>query len=140
MLAAAVKNTILMTLIILIIHFFIKNSTMEHDMNRATEVFCAASQPEAADIRQAMHDELKRFVFEDESCDPMPSCPVASVPPCESSLPPPPCFDDAPTRAPDPPLAAVGALPLSCNEDAQSPVVFGDVSCFDSYDSCYATW
>ena len=153
MLAVAVKNIILMSLIILIMHFFIKNNAMEISMRHPVpEVFCTPlarlPPPQAADIRQAMHEELKRFVFdEDECCDPLPSGVVPVLPAPPHPDPPPSCapintpipsdpatLGRAPGYPPAPPLASIAPGPL---EGCDVP---DSVSCFDVYETSYAAW
>jgi hypothetical protein len=131
MIALAVKNTILMALIILIMHFAIKNNMMASTLRigpTTTELYCADPPPQAADIREAMHDELKRFVFEehnddfndcDDVCDPTPTCQVS----CSA-------IGSCPPPMMPPPLGTV-AVP-SCEDD--------DISCFNEFDSCYGSW
>ena len=84
--AAALKNVILMMLIILILHFLIKNINMEHQLNEAREdqereqedrqqiqliAVCTESQEEEEPIavcgekKEDHRNELQRFVFEE---------------------------------------------------------------------------
>jgi hypothetical protein len=133
MIALALKNTILMALIILILHFAIKNNMIERQMGSGAvinETYCPRP-PEPADVREAiLRNELKRFVFEDDDneeaceweapaahmeaqvCDPLPTCEQPSAPPLEcAALQPPPL--------------------TACDYE---------ISCSNAFDSCYGSW
>ena len=80
--AAGIKNVILMTLLILILHFMIKNFFLERQTtkevggeNRDCKIACATTTETACRIAcetnskpqdESHHDALKKFVFEGE--------------------------------------------------------------------------
>lgn len=101
--AAGIKNVILMTLLILILHFMIKNFFLERQTtkevggeNRDCKIACATTTETACRIAcetkpqdESHHDALKKFVFEAGEEDVLPPPP----PPPSHPQPPSPTAD-----------------------------------------------